>query len=129
MRPMTVVEVGTYRGYAACYMAQALLENGEGHLYCIDDFSEGTQKRYDAGHWRGNLYHCGLSNWATLIEGKSQDVRWPAKVDFAYIDGWHGFQVAMSDFLQCNKRGAECICLDDATTTVGPMMVVDDIRK
>jgi len=47
LKPRVVVEVGTYRGYAACYMAQACKENGFGHVVAIDDFSEGMQKKYD----------------------------------------------------------------------------------
>ena len=39
LKPLVVVEVGTYRGYAAAWMARALQENGIGMLYCIDDFS------------------------------------------------------------------------------------------
>src|SRR5271166_4779601 len=77
LKPTVAVEVGTYRGYAACYMARALQENESGLLYCIDDFSEGMQKRYDAQHWHQNLVICGVREWAKLLVGKSSEVVWP----------------------------------------------------
>ena len=130
LKPKVAVEVGTYRGYAACYMAQALKENGEdGHLYCIDDFSEGMQKKYDSHHWEENVAKCGLSGYITLIVGKSEEVVWPKQVDFAYIDGWHSLRQCESDFILAANRGAECICLDDVTSTVGPSLFVQELRK
>lgn len=129
LKPRIAVESGTYRGYAACYMAQACKENGVGHVYCIDDFSEGMQKKYDADHWRANLAACELTDWATLIVGKSSDVTWPETVDFAYIDGWHGLKAIRQDWENCNLRGAECICLDDITSTVGPSYFIQELRR
>lgn len=128
LKPSVAVEVGTYRGYAACYMAQALKENGRGYLYCIDDFSEGMQKKYDADHWHDNVRKCGLSEWVSLIVGKSSDVVWPDKVDFAYIDGWHGYKTVIADFVKAASRGAECICLDDINSTVGPSLFVQRLH-
>lgn len=128
LKPEIAVEVGTYRGYAACYMAQALKENGKGHLYCIDDFSEGMQKAYDENHWNTNLMVCEVREQATLIRGKSQTVQWPEKVDFAYIDGWHGYLIAREDFMKAFSRGAEVICFDDVTSTIGVRQLMLDIR-
>ena len=127
LKPKVAVEIGTYRGYAACYMAQALKENGEGHLYCIDDFSEGMQKKYDQQHWLDNLKECEVQSLATLIVGKSDVVEWPKKIDFAYIDGWHSYHTVLHDFLKCAILGAEYICFDDTTTTVGPMKLVNSL--
>lgn len=129
LKPETVVEVGTYRGYAAAWMAQALKENGKGHLYCIDDFSEGTQQKYDSKHWEDNLRILGVLDHYTLIVGKSQEVTWPDKVDFAYIDGWHSFDAAHQDFSEAWARGASCICLDDVKSTIGPSMLAQRIKN
>lgn len=129
LRPEVAVEVGTYRGYAACYMARAVQENGIGHVYCIDDFSEGIQQRYDEDHWRDNLRTCGVLSRATLLRGKSSEVSWPERVDFAYIDGWHGFSTVAEDFNSADSRGAECICLDDTDSTVGPSLFLQRLRS
>lgn len=129
LRPEIAVEVGTYRGYAACYMAQACKENNVGHVFCIDDFSEGMQKKYDADHWRDNIEKCGVTPHVTLVIGKSTEVQWPKKVDFVYIDGWHSYSTALVDFNAASSRAAECICLDDVTSTVGPSLLVKKIRE
>ena len=128
LKPEICVEVGTYRGYAACYMGQALKENAKGRLYCIDDFSEGARNGYDADHWRGNINALQLGGYVTLLEGKSSEVQWPKKVDFAYVDGWHSYTACMDDVIRCVARGAECVCIDDITTTIGPRNVADVLR-
>jgi hypothetical protein len=128
LKPKVAVEVGTYRGYAACYMARALQENGVGHLTCIDDFSEGMQQKYDREHWVRNIYECGVEDVVTLKVGKSDSVTWPENVDFAYLDGWHGYNTVKSDFGKAAMAGAECICLDDVTSTVGPSLFVQELR-
>jgi len=133
MKPSVAVEVGTYRGYAACYMARALQENNNGHLYCIDNLSLTDHlARYGTDpvtHWGNNLTATGVRDWATLIVGKSDEVIWPAKIDFAYIDGWHSYQTCLHDFTRAAYAGASCICLDDIVQSVGPRMVFDLIRK
>ena len=130
MKPSVVVEVGTYRGYAACYMARALQENNSGKLYCIDNLSLTDHAgRYGdpVRHWNDNLEACGVRGWAELVLGNSDDVKWPDRVDFAYIDGWHSADIALRDFQQCAARGAACICLDDTLNCVGPRMVVENL--
>ena len=65
LKPQVCVEVGTYRGYAACYMAQALKENGFGKLYCIDNWSlNETEGKYESAldHFRSNIAHFGLQD-------------------------------------------------------------------
>ncbi len=130
LKPKVAVEIGSYRGYAACYMSRALQENGSGHLYAIDDFSEGMQKKYDVSHWQANLEACGVRDFATICVGKSSlSELWPETVDFAYVDGWHSFKQTRYDFIMAANRGAECICLDDITSTVGPSMFIQFIRE
>lgn len=131
MKPQVVMEVGTYRGYAACYMARAIQENNAGRLYCIDNFSETTQRNFadPVAHWNGNLEACGVRDWVTLIRGDSDKVQWPHKIDFAYIDGWHSYQMCQHDFFQASVAGATCICLDDTTQSVGPRMVSESFLE
>lgn len=131
MKPETVIEIGAYRGFSASWMAQALKENGKGHLYCIDNFSltDHVAKHGDARQFlESNFVKAGVRDWITLLDGDSDKVQWPYKVDFAYVDGWHSYQVAKHDFEQCDIRGAECICLDDAVQSVGPRLLVQEIR-
>lgn len=132
LKPRTIVEIGTYRAYAACYMARALQENGNGSLYCIDNFTltdHVGQYGDPVEHWRGNLRACGVEDRVGLIRGNSNEVQWPAHVDFAYIDGWHSFSAASFDFHNCHIRGATCICLDDTLNCIGPRKLVAEISR
>lgn len=131
LKPEFAIEVGSYRGYCACYMARAFQEMNRGRLYCIDDFSltDHVAKYGDPQkHWEDNLKACGVRDWVTLLNGRSDSVLWPAKVDFAYIDGWHSFEVVEHDFRACESRGARCICLDDTINCVGPRLLVSRLR-
>lgn len=132
LKPETVVEVGTYRGYAACYMARALQENKKGHLYCIDDFSlvDHVGSYGDpVQHWSDNLLKCGVRGGVALLRGESTAVQWPDRVDFAYVDGWHSYLCADFDFYKCAERGATCICLDDTLNCIGPRKLIQDLDR
>lgn len=128
LKPAVCVEIGTYRGYAACYMAQALKENGSGVLYCVDNWSlNSSQNFYPSAldHFWDNVKHCEVEDWVKVIEGDSMEVDYPEKVDFAYIDGWHGYMNVSNDFAFMAGLGAKVICMDDVIGTIGPRMFVD----
>jgi len=130
IKPETVVEVGTYRGYAAAYMARAVQENNFGRVYCIDDFSlDDHRAKYGDPvlHWEGNLHKCGVLDWTKLLVGKSDSVEWPDKVDFAYIDGWHSYKAVYHDFNKCDNRGVNTIVFDDIISAVGPRQFVSEL--
>lgn len=131
LRPAVLVEVGTYRGYTACYLARAVQENNEGRLYCIDNFSlDDHAPTYGdpEQHWEDNLRAAGVRDWVTLLHGDSDAVDWPETVDFAYIDGWHSYAVCKADAKRCIDRGALCLTFDDVLTTVGPRRYFDELR-
>lgn len=132
LKPDVIVEVGTYRGYCACYMARALQENNKGHLYCIDNWSltEHVARYGDPrAHWEENVTAAGVRDWITILQGESHEVQWPARVDMAYIDGWHSYHTCMSDFIHAEDLGAYLIALDDTDQTVGPRMVCKVLRE
>lgn len=132
LRPEIVVEVGTYRGYAAAYMGKAIQENNVGRLYCIDDFSLNDHvSKYGepSVHWSDNLKKCGVRDWVTLLRGKSDEVLWPKRVDFAYLDGWHSYAMAKHDFCAAAALGAKVIVMDDTETCVGPRQWLGEVRK
>lgn len=132
LKPAVVVEVGMYRGYSASWMAKALQENGTGHLYGIDNFSltEHVARYGDPrAHLESNLRTLGVRDTITILEGDSDKVLWPVSVDFAYIDGFHSYLTTWHDFQQCAQQGAECICFDDTTQSVGPRLLMGEIRE
>jgi hypothetical protein len=131
MKPAVCVEVGTYLGFGAAWMAQALKENGSGHLYCVDNFGlndRAIQQGNPRQHLEQNLAKLGLTDWVTILEGDSDKVQWPERCDICYIDGWHSYLAAKHDFEQCAKRGAECVCFDDTTMSVGPRLLTMELR-
>lgn len=132
MKPQVCVEVGSYLGFGAAWMAQALKENGSGHLFCIDNYGlvdRPIQQGHARRHMERNLAMLGLTDWVTIIEGDSDKVTWPDNIGIAYVDGWHGYLAVKHDFEQCASRGAECICLDDTVQSIGPRMLTLDIRQ
>lgn len=132
LKPKVVFEIGTYRGYAACYMAQALKENGSGHLYCIDNFTllDHVEKYGDpVQHWINNLTACDVKSCASLVVGDSTKLLLHGSVDFAYIDGWHSYKAAKHDFEMCAEKGATCICLDDTLNCIGPRKLVAELSR
>lgn len=132
MRPQVVVEVGTYLGYGAAWMAQALKENGSGILYVIDNWSLNDRARQGGKplkHFWENMRALELDSRIIAIDGDSDKVDWPDRIDFAYIDGWHSFDAAWHDFCQAERAGATCICMDDTTNCIGPRMALEEARS
>lgn len=122
------VEVGTSRGQSACWMARAIQEQNNGRLYCIDDFDDNADKHAER-NWNDNLCACGVRDWVVLLKGKSREVQWPHKIDFAFIDGWKSYMAVIHDFLAAECRNAACIVLADTVRTIGPRRVVELIRR
>lgn len=131
MKPDVVVECGTYRGYTACFLAKALQENKKGRIYCIDNFSltEHVSRYGDPKkHLFDNLSKAGVLDVVSVLEGDSDKVKWPEKVDFAYVDGWHSYQVCKRDFMMAWDRGAKVIGFDDVRNCVGTRLFLKELR-
>lgn len=126
LQPEMVVEIGTHIGYAACWMARALQENNRGALTCIDNFCW-TDHDQEA-QWNANIDRCGIRDVVTLIRGRSQEVEWPARIDLAYIDGNHAYEVCRYDVLKARELGASVIVMHDTVSCRGARLVADRIR-
>lgn len=132
LKPAVIVEVGSYRGFSACWMARGLQENNTGHLFCIDNFSltEHVERYGDPeAHWEENLVCAGVRGWVTLVKGNSDAVVWPERVDMAYIDGWHSYVMCKRDAEDAMSRGAECLAIDDVISCVGPRKYFAELQK
>lgn len=77
--PKVVVETGTHRGKTSMYLAQAIRENGVGHLWTVDPFDWGQV---------GNFIKIGFEKEVTFeqIRGDKLDVK---DIDLLFIDGYH----------------------------------------
>lgn len=132
MKPDVVIEVGTYRGFSSCYFAKALQENGKGKLYCIDNFSlTDHEHRYGSAkqHLIDNFTKAGVLDVVEILEGDSDEVQWPDKVDFAYVDGWHSYTICKRDFMMAWDRGAKVIGFDDVRNCVGTRLFLKELRE
>lgn len=126
------VDCGTYRGLSACWTAQAMKENGAGRVHCIDNWSltEHVERCGDPRtHAESNMVACGVRDWIEIHQGETSDPSmWPDKIDSCYVDAWHSYEAANTDFRNACQRGARLICLDDTENCVGPRMFVDELR-
>lgn len=125
-KPRIIIEVGTHIGMAAVWMARAIQENGVGCLYCIDSFcwKEHDQRRL----WEANMKACGVRDTITLIEGRSEEVQWPAMVDMAYIDGNHSYKMCRWDAEKAVTLGASCVALKTIDHFAGVRRYSEEIR-
>ena len=126
LRPKVCVEVGTHIGYAACWLVRGLQENGEGVLHCIDPFCWVTENQEE--QWERNTLRCDVRDRIMLWKGRSQEVIWPERIDFAYIDGNHTYDVAKHDVIKAIKLGASCIAMHDTVSWEGSRNLADNFR-
>lgn len=132
LKPEIVMEIGCYRAFSTCWMAKALQENNKGRLYSVDNWSlkEHVERYGDPrAHAVANMEACGVREWIEILDGESDKVKWPDKVDFCYIDGWHSYKSVEFEFNEAAKRGASVIALDDTENCVGPRMFEEWVGK
>lgn len=125
LQPKHIVEVGAWHGFSTMHLAQALKDIGGGEITVIDDFSLGNS----ATVIHNNLKSIGCADMLHILSGKSTDVQWPRRVDFAFIDGDHSFEGCLYD---CNKAvdlGARCICVHDSYGWWGPRLYTQMMRE
>lgn len=116
IKPKTTLEVGLAFGISGLFICEALRESGGLHHITIDAF-QSTQ-------WQGiglnNLKLAGFGDMVECMESYSHlafaelEAR-GTRVEFAFIDGWHTFDHALTDFFHV-----------DRILAVGGVVVFDD---
>lgn len=98
------VEIGSFRGKSAAYIASGLPANGK--LFCVDPWQDSAQVREKQYSVAGNLQRfvenieaCGFTKKVTPLQGFSEDVSatWVGKIDMMHIDGGHDYDEVLTD--------------------------------
>ena len=121
----TLVELGTFEGGAAIFVAGGLMRRGGGELVCVDPHMGGPPWLGMGPHqrtlekFRRNVAFCGVASRVRPWVGDSAAVAavWPAEpIDAVFIDGDHSFIGALRDF-ECwvpKVRAGGMVMIDDA---------------
>jgi predicted O-methyltransferase YrrM len=103
-KPKTTLEVGLAFGVSALFICEALQECGGLHHIAIDAFQSTQWKSIGINNLKlagfGNLIELRESySHLALPELEAQGTR----IDFAFIDGWHTFDSALTDFFHVDR--------------------------
>jgi len=88
LKPDVIVETGTHRGMTTLYLADAVLHNGNGHIYTCDPFPWGQ-----LGNFRK---FPELDKLITFRQIKGSDMK-VDNIDFLFIDGFHSKQDVLDE--------------------------------
>lgn len=124
-----IVEIGSFQGASASFLASGIAARGEGRLYCIDPHLAGPPWLGTAPHkrtleiFREKMKYFDVERWVCPKIGESTAVAatWPAEpIDAFFIDGDHSFRGALKDFESWmpKLRTGGYILIDDADDPV-----------
>jgi predicted O-methyltransferase YrrM len=123
-----IVEIGSFQGGSACFLAGGLARRRRGRLTCIDPhlgaplWFATAPHQYTLKVFQEKTAACGVAGWIDTRVGESSAIAaiWPAApIDAVFIDGDHSFLGALKDF-ECwapKLRPGGLVLIDD---TDGP---------
>lgn len=150
LQPALAIETGTFIGYSALCIAQAMEENGAGHLHAFDLFTDrpGAVSPVigpcddSLAAARAHLERAGLAARVTFHKGDSSESiraelgRSGARVDFAFIDGDHTVRGCFKDWGAVDALMAEggVALLHDSTPGekngwLGPRLLLEELQS
>lgn len=117
--PKVVVEIGSYEGSSAMWIAHNLLKAAESRLYCIDFWEgEGAAERF--ARFERNIAELPDPEKLVVMKSRSFDAlvrlaQEGVRADFIYVDGSHAAPDVLSDLVLSFgllKNGGLIICDD-----------------
>ena len=119
-KPLKVLEIGTYSGYATLCMAEGLGEGAELHTFEIFDENEDFLRQWIGGSAYKDRIHLHIGDALKLVP--QMNVKW----DFAYIDADKREYVAYYEMLLPLMRPGGYIVVDN---TLWYGHVLEEARK
>ncbi len=111
----SVVEIGSFKGKSACYLARGMKAGAGGRLAAVDHFhgspehqSQGTHPDKDIATsgttletFKQNIAAAGVSDRVDIHVGASAEigVNWRQPIRLLFIDGDHSYEASSQDFL------------------------------
>jgi len=130
----TIVEIGSYQGGSACFLAAGIARRGHGKLTCVDPFLGGppwlgmAPWQHTLEKFRQGTKFCGVDGWIEPRMGDSTAVAavWPAEpISAVFIDGDHSFLGALKDFENWAPKlhSGGLVLVDDADDPMLPELL------
>ncbi len=107
IRPMRLIELGTFSGYSALCMAEGLSEGAELHTFEIFDEQEDFIRKWVEGSPYGHFVHLHIGDALQLVP--QMDMQW----DMAFIDADKRQYVAYYEMLLPRMRPGGYIVADN----------------
>lgn len=125
LQPSAIVEIGSFAGYMTAVLAKGCLDNGEGIVYAIDNFTLGTT----ATHLHNNMQIAGVAQHVMIVEADSQKLEQVPNCDLAFIDGDHSYHGLVNDINLCLNAGATTLLIHDTRSWWGPNKLLTELRE
>ena len=127
VKPETIIETGSHKGYSTLVIAQALAENNAGHLHTIDIEDFGA---YEA------CRKFELSDRVTFVKARSEDaikelVQKMPKIDLLWLDSDHSMPTVFGEIEAASPslKPGSYIAFHDTLTYPSENEAVAAIRK
>jgi len=126
VKPINAVEVGTFEGFSAINIAQALKDNGIGKLHTIDCknyFPQEMFKNYKVQTWINQVIGFSPSALEKIVSENN--------IDFAFLDGEHTGNAVLNELEVLHKyfRAESYITGHDYTRYPDIKQAVDNFVK
>tara|TARA_Y100001938_G_C8031436_1_gene400872 strand:+ start:26 stop:778 length:753 start_codon:yes stop_codon:yes gene_type:complete len=111
LRPLKVLETGTHRGRSTKAILEALVFNGQGHIWTVDADDYQTLKHALTDREKEHITQIVGRTPGVFSEKPLSDLE---GIDFAFIDGDHTYQGLMADLKYVEAhRAKRCVVLVD----------------